>query len=259
MYRLRFLAAAVCAVAAWGQAPSYTASGIVNASDYSPGPFAPGSVIALFGANLSRSAYALQSSDIASGYLPTELNYTQVIVDNSPAALFYVSPTQVNFMVPTTDGVGQMTIQVVREGLAGPVIALPVIAAAPALFAWGNNLALATHADYSLVTAASPAVGGEIIVLFATGMGKTAPDPGPGEIPTSPAPIVNLGALQVTLAGQAVDPSLIKYAGLSPQSAGLYQINLAIPPGTPSNPSILVTEAGQASSAGLVLPVQPGQ
>jgi uncharacterized protein (TIGR03437 family) len=256
MNRLRFLAAAVLAAAAWGQAPSYTASSIVNASDYSAGPFAPGSVIALFGSNLSRSVYALQASDIQFPYLPTELNYTQVIVDNSPVALFYVSPAQVNFMVPATDGVGQMTVQVVREGLAGPVITLPVINAAPALFLWGSNLALATHGDYSLVTAASPAVAGEIIVLFATGMGKTSPDPGVGEIPTYAAPVVNLGTLQVTLAGKAVDAGLIKYAGVSPQSAGLYQINLEIPSGTPANPAIQVTEAGQTSTAGLVLPVQ---
>jgi len=256
VFRLRLFAAAAFAIAAWGQAPSYTASGIVNASDYSPGPFAPGSVIALFGSNLSRSVYALQASDIQFPYLPVTLNYTQVIVDNSPVALFYVSPTQVNFMVPATDGVGQMTVQVVREGLAGPVITLPVVNAAPALFITGNNLALATHGDYSLVTPAAPAQAGEIIVLFATGMGKTAPDPGPGEIPTYAAPIVNLNTLQVTLAGKAVDPSLIKYAGLSPGSAGLYQVNLEIPAGTPSNPAILVSLAGQTSAAGLTLPVE---
>ena len=256
MCRLPLLAAAVFTATAWGQAPSYTAASIVNVSDYSAGPFAPGSILVIFGSNLSRSAYTLQASDIQFPYLPTDLNYTQVIVDNSPAALFYVSPTQINFMIPATDGIGQMTVQVVREGLAGPVITLPVVSAAPALFVWGNNLALATHGDYSLVTAGSPAVAGEIIVLFATGMGKTSPNPGPGEIPTYSAPIVNLSTLQVTLAGKAVDPSLIKYAGVSPQSAGLYQINLAIPGGTPSNPAIQVSEAGQTSSAGLVLPVQ---
>jgi uncharacterized protein (TIGR03437 family) len=210
----------------------------------------------LFGSNLSRSVYTLQASDIQFPYLPTELNYTEVIVNNSPVALFYVSPTQINFMVPATDQVGQMTVQVVREGLAGPVITLPVISAAPALFVWGNNLALATHADYSLVTASAPAVAGEIIVLFATGMGKTSPNPGLGEIPTYAALIVNLATLQVTLAGKPLDPSLIKYAGVTPQSAGLYQINLEIPAGTPSNPAILVSEASQTSSAGLVLPVQ---
>jgi uncharacterized protein (TIGR03437 family) len=256
MWRLRFFAAAVFAIAAWGQAPSYTSAGIVNASDYSPGPFAPGSVIALFGSNLSRSVYALQASDIQFPYLPTTLNYTEVIVDNSPVALFYVSPTQVNFMVPATDGVGQMTVQVVREGLAGPVLTLPVVDAAPALFVTGNNQALATHADYSLVTPSAPAQPGEIIVLFATGMGKTSPDPGPGEIPTYAAPIVNQSTLQVTLAGQPVDPSLIKYAGLSPGCAGLYQINLAIPPSAPSNPAIQVSLAGQTSAAGLILPVE---
>jgi uncharacterized protein (TIGR03437 family) len=256
MRRIRLLLAALLTVAAWGQAPSYTSAGIVNASDYSPGPFAPGSVISLFGSNLSRSAYALQASDIQFPYLPTMLNYTQVIVDNSPVALFYVSPTQINFMVPAGDGVGQMTVQVVREGLAGPVIALPVLNAAPALFVWGANYALATHADYSLVTEAAPAQPGEIVVLFATGLGKTAPNPGIGEIPTYSAPIVNLATLQVTFAGTPLDPTLIKYAGVTPGSAGLYQINLQIPSNPPSDPAIQITLAGQTSAAGLKLPVQ---
>lgn len=257
MCRLSLFATAAFAVAAWGQAPSYTVAGIVNASDYSPGPFAPGSVIAVFGSNLSRSVYALQTSDIQFPYMPTSLNYTQVIVDNSPVALYYVSPTQINFMVPATDGVGQMTIQIVREGLAGPLITLPVLAAAPALFEWGNNYAIATHGDYSLLTAAAPAQAGEIVVLFATGLGKTAPNPGVAEIPTYAAQLVNLSTLQVTLAGKAVDPLLIKYAGVTPQSAGLYQINLEIPSWSPANPAIQVTVAGQTSAAGLVLPVQP--
>jgi len=256
MFRLRLLLAAVCSIAAWGQAPSYTTAGMVNASNYSPGPFAPGSVIALFGSNLSRSVYALQASDIQYPYLPTVLNYTQVLVDNSPVALFYVSPTQVNFMVPATYGVGQMTVQVVREGLAGPVLTVPVVDAAPALFVWGSNYALATHGDYSLVTDAAPAKAGEIIVVFATGLGKSAPDPGVGEIPQYAAPIANLSSLQVSLAGVPVPPGYISYAGVSPGSAGLYQINLAVPANLPADPQILVTVAGQTSAAGLKLPVQ---
>lgn len=256
MRRIGFVAAAAFGVAAWGQAPSYTSAGIVNASDYSSGPFAPGSVLSIFGTSLSRSAYALQASDIQYPYLPTELNYTEVIVNNSPAALFYVSPGQVNFIVPATEAVGSMTVQVVREGLAGPVIALPLLNAAPALFVTATNVALATHADYSLVTEAAPALPGEIIVLFATGLGKSSPNPAVGEIPQTPATIVNLGTLVVTLAGTAVDAASIKYAGVTPGSAGLYQINLQIPGNSPADPAIQVAVAGQSSVAGLKLPVQ---
>jgi uncharacterized protein (TIGR03437 family) len=39
-------------------------------------------------------------------------------------------------------------------------------------------------------------------------------------------------ALKVTLGGKAVDPMLIKYAGLTPGCGGLYQINLVVPDGT---------------------------
>ena len=38
-----------------------------------------------------------------------------------------------------------------------------------------------------------------------------------------------------------MDPGLIKYAGLTPGSAGLYQINLYLPEGTGNDPEIGVT------------------
>ena len=50
------------------------------------------------------------------------------------------------------------------------------------------------------------------------------------------APILALAALKVTMDGTAVDPGLIKYAGLTPGSAGLYQINLEITGGYRKRP-----------------------
>ena len=49
---------------------------------------------------------------------------------------------------------------------------------------------------------------------------------------------------------------LIKYAGLTPGSAGLYQINLEMPKETGNDPEIRVTAGNLAAQAGLKLPVR---
>ncbi len=239
-----------------GAAPAYSAAGIVNAGNYTAGPFAPNSILTIFGSSLSRSAYQLTAGDIQSGQLPIELNYTQVFVDNYPAPLLYVSDSQINFLVPSNQSVGNMQIRVASEGNSGPIVTLSVVDSAPALFALADGYAIATHADNSLISPDSPAHSGEIVVIYATGLGKTAPNPGTGEIPQFAAQIVGLGSLQVSLGGAAVATGLIKYAGLTPASAGLYQINVALPGNLGTDPEVLVTVAGQTSSTGLKLAIR---
>ena len=67
--------------AAWGQAPAYIADDIVNASDYSSGPFAPNSVLTIFGSNLSWYTDQL-ASDFSASIVPTQMGGVAVYVDN---------------------------------------------------------------------------------------------------------------------------------------------------------------------------------
>src|SRR5262245_16761622 len=83
-------------------APAYSAAGIVNASDYSPGPFAPNSVVSIFGSGLARSTHVLSADDISGGRLPIEMNYVRVYVDDQPAPILFVSENQINFLIPIT-------------------------------------------------------------------------------------------------------------------------------------------------------------
>jgi uncharacterized protein (TIGR03437 family) len=65
-----------------------------------------------------------------------------------------------------------------------------------------------------------------------------------------------LASLKVTLAGKAVDTMLIKYAGISPGSAGLYQINLEVPAGTDPDPQIQVSAGTPLPSSTLKVPIR---
>jgi uncharacterized protein (TIGR03437 family) len=241
---------------AFAQAPAYAAADIVNASNYAPGPFAPNSVLAIFGVNLSWYTHALTSGDIAANTVPTQLAGVQVYVDNWPAPLLYVSGPQINFIIPGNQISGDITVRVTREGVSGPDVTVTLVNAAPALFDLGTGYAIATHADGTLLTTDSPAQGGETMVLYATGLGSTQPNPSPGVIPQSAAPMLWLANLIVSLDGTALPSFRIKYAGATPDSVGLYQINIELPPDVGSNPAIQVAVGAQCSAAGLKLAVQ---
>jgi uncharacterized protein (TIGR03437 family) len=229
---------------------------IVNAPNYAPGPFAPNSIATIFGSGLARSSQGLTAGDIFNNTLPAELNSTRVYVMDSPAPLLYVSSGQINFLVPGNQLAGEVKIRVVREGLTGPEVTVTLLDAAPALFQTAAGYAIAAHLDNSPIAPGSPAQAGEIIVVYACGLGRTQPNPPPGAIPQSAAAIQRLSDLKVYLGGTAIKPASILYAGVTPGSAGLYQINLVLPDNPGTDPEIRVAIADQFSPAGLKLAVQ---
>ena len=83
-------------------APIYDAASIVNAADNQSGALAPNTLGTIYGANLAYSTAAITLNDIQGGVLPIVLgtSETRVFVNNYPADLYYVSPTQINFLVP---------------------------------------------------------------------------------------------------------------------------------------------------------------
>src|SRR5271157_1930338 len=113
MLRTWLALAVLVASAAWGQAPAYAAAGMVNASNYTPGPFAPNSIVSIFGSGLAWSTQGLTAGDIVNNTLPVELNGTRVYVMDEPAPLLYVSDGQVNFLVPSNQIDGGVTVRVV--------------------------------------------------------------------------------------------------------------------------------------------------
>jgi uncharacterized protein (TIGR03437 family) len=240
-----------------GTSPSYDISSIVNSANFAAGALAPNSMVSIFGSGMARSAAALGVEDIRGGKLPLELNYVRVDVGGSAAPLFYVSDGQVNFLMPPEQIAGNVKVRVIREGVAGPEVTVALVDAAPALFQTADGFALAQHGqDYSVVTSDAPAHSGEVIVLYATGLGKTGHNPTAGEIPQWASPIARLSELQVTVGGAPVDPKRILYAGLTPGSAGLYQINLALPDNLGADPEIRISIGDRSTPAGVKLPLK---
>jgi len=67
------------------------------------------------------------------------------------------------------------------------------------------------------------------------------------------------GSLTVSLDGSELPQESIKYAGVTPGSAGVYQINLLLPATLGANPEIRARMGDQTSRQGVVLPAQPAQ
>ena len=240
-------------------APSYTAASIVNAADNQSGVLAPNAIGTIYGTNLSYSTAGLNAGDIQGGLLPIILgsSETSVFVGNIAAPLYYVSPTQINFQVPSNLRAVPVSVWVTVDALAGPIIPLTLAPSAPALFQLDAKTAIATEVDGTVLTQDAPAHPGDIVVLYATGLGATVPPAAYREVAPSAAPLAPGANLQILLDGAAVDPAAIEYAGLAPGFAGLYQINLSLPPATGANPEIRLVMGSASSIAGVHLPVAP--
>src|ERR1019366_2510805 len=117
--------------------------------------------------------------------------------------------------------------------------------AQPEFFNDGRYVA-AQHADYSLVTATSPARSGETIVLWGTGFGQTWPPISTSVLPAVGAPLADPGGLQITVGGSAA-------AGLL---AALYHINLVVPDIPGGAQEVRARVPGRASVLTVYLPVK---
>jgi uncharacterized protein (TIGR03437 family) len=235
-------------------APSYTSDSIVQAATQTPEALAPNTIGTIYGTNLAYST-AQAGPQLTGSTLPTSLGGVSVVVDGYDCNLFFVSPTQINFLVPYQLVAGATTLVVENQGLAGPVVPIQLNATAPGMFVY-NGFVIATHLNGTLVSTAAPTTAGEIIVIYAAGLGKTTPATVSGKLVTSAATISAAAQLEVLLAGQPCPPGNILYAGLAPGFAGLYQINLTVPPLTPPNPTIQILIGSEASPPGVQLALQ---
>jgi uncharacterized protein (TIGR03437 family) len=240
------------------QIPSVTAA--VSAATWLPS-ISPGSLVAIFGsgfqpAGLTRTLYG---ADIAAGKLPQQLSCVAVEIDGIRAPLDYVSAGQINAQAPS--GIltaGSQVRVILNPGTIIPAgsVLLPVGSAAyaPGIFTSDGKHAVAQFAgtaipvgDPTAVPGAKAAKPGDMITLYATGLGDTQLHLDAGLIATSAASVVTPPA--ASIGGTVVSPSAIQYAGLVPgMVGGLYQINLTIPLTVPSGDLAVRLQSGGISS-----------
>ena len=241
--------------------PQLSKGGTVNAANFDSA-VSPGSWVTVQGTNLANSTRPWGAADFVSNRLPTTLDGVSVMIDGKPAYVSYVSPTQLNVLAPSNPSLGIVNVVVTNNGLLSNPSTVTVQTAAPALFAWSAKYAVATRPDFSLVAPVAlfpnvttkPAQPGDIVILWATGLGPASPSPAVGVFTPSDQlysvlnlPTVLIGGISAQVIG----------AALAPGYAGLYQIAVKIPDGLANGDQPIRIQSGSAQSpAGLLLTIQ---
>lgn len=225
------------------QAPVYTSESVVSAASFQM-ELAPNSWVTIFGQHLS------QETASAPNYATTELRNVTVTLNARLLPVAFVSPGQVNFRIPEDFTPGPARIQVRNRVWTGPLMRVEIAATAPALFADGSGKwAIATRPESNeLVTPEKPAQPGEILSLWATGLGPTRRQALPGGVLLEPLAEEGFEAL---LDGV---PLPVWYAGLAPGIPGLYQVNVELPGELPPDPPLRLKAGGRLSPESVLLP-----
>ena len=204
--------------------------GVVNGAGFQSG-ISAGSWAVIQGTGLSYTTRPWQTGDFVNGTgLPTSLDGVSVTVNGKPAYVGYVSPTQINFVVPADSNVSAANVQVTSSGVTSSAVSAQLQTVSPAFFLWIGKYAAATHLNYTLAAGpavsatATPAKPGETIVLWGTGFGPTTPPDTIGQLTNTARaattlPTVTIGGAQAQVFG----------AALSPGFAGLYQVAVVVP------------------------------
>jgi uncharacterized protein (TIGR03437 family) len=200
--------------------------------------FAPGSIITIFGTNLTTGVGF--ATDVQNP--PARLQDVSVSIGGVAAALFYVSPTQINAVVDSKTPLGNEAVVITSPaGTQSTTVKIDVNAPAGlfSLFATGTRDGAILNAvtfllgDFSTKTANSPT----FLALFATGVNLSV------------TPLVTIGGV----------PVQVTFFGAAPCCDGLQQINVMLPnslAGAGRVPVVL-TQNGVASNTVQVVLLPP--
>jgi uncharacterized protein (TIGR03437 family) len=172
----------------------------------------PGGLTIIEGTNLT-------AADWAGGVpLPRVLGNTFVSVEGVRAPLLSTATGSIEFEVPGDIPVGNASVVVSSSGDTSATMDMAVQASIPVIWA-------VVHADGSAVLATSPAVAGETISLYATGLGAANVNSPLGAAGPDD-PTATTAALPQILLGGA--PLAVAFSGLAPGFVGLYQVNASV-------------------------------
>jgi len=230
--------------------PVISPGGVLSAAAKVPG-LTPGSWLTIYGQNLAGTTRSWKASDFHGNQLPLSLDGVSVSIDHKPAAVSYVSPTQINVQVPDDSALGPVQVSVTNSGGASDPAIANMSKFAPAFFTFDGTHIAATNSDNQPLGEFSPARPGDTIVLYGTGFGPTSPPTPAGETVSGAHPLESLTALTISIGGL---PAKVVFAGMT--ATGLYQFNVQVPSTIPDGDAKVVATIDSARTQdGTVIPV----
>jgi uncharacterized protein (TIGR03437 family) len=244
-------------------APQPVIQSVISASAFGGFPdIAAGSWIEIYGSNLAADARPWAGSDFTGSTAPTSLDGTGVEVNGKAGFVYYISPGQVNALVPGGIAPGTATVTVTAGGATSAPAAVTAFSAEPGMLApasfniQGTQYVVAQLTDGTYVlpmgaiagVTSRPAKPGETIVIYGIGFGpaeNSAQQLAPvGQISSG---LTNLTSNFTASFGQT--PASVTYAGLAPNFVGLYQFNITVPAVADSNSVPFIFTLGGTSGS----------
>lgn len=210
---------------------------VVNAADLSEA-VASGGLVRVLGAELSPVSVATRELP-----LPTALAESCLTVNGALAPMFWLSPAEISAQLPFQIA-GNATLILRTPSAISNALAISIRAAAPSVFRSGTagpetGLATVIRAkNNGLVTPSNPVHPEDTIIIYATGLGRTAPPVEDGAAGPSDPLARALVQPEVSLGGVSLP---VSYAGLVPGEVGVYQINAAVPSWAPLGMEVPLT------------------
>jgi uncharacterized protein (TIGR03437 family) len=199
-----------------------------------PGQIALASWVSIFGDRLADEQAVAQG-----GSYPRRLLETEVLLGEQPLPLYFVSPSQVNALIPSgLEPNTQHQLLVRKRDTQSVGVAVTVAEIQPGIYSLNqqgtgqgailiaNTGLLAAGAGYMPGLASRPVHPGETLEIYATGLGLVTNAPADGTPAPFDPPAETLNRPTVTIGGISAP---VLYSGLVPGLIGLYQVNAQVP------------------------------
>lgn len=216
-----------------------TVGGIVNGASFVQGQaIAPGSLFSIFGTDLAKAPASADTLPLSTQLGGVTVNFV-TSSGSVPAPLLYLQSNQINAIVPWNVATGDVSVVVNNNGATSSNAKVEVGEFSPAVFSIGT-MAAVQNPDGSLAQPVGsiagrtthPATIGSTIVIYATGLGPVDGNIANGAIPPVGPPINTRHQPFVAIGNVSAD---IQFSGLSPQFAGVYQLNVIVPNAVPGD------------------------
>ena len=238
------------------------AGGVRNAGNNQP-VVAGNSWISIYGDHLSATTRIWHSADFNGNLLPVSLDGVSVQISGENAPVSFISPGQINALVPADIAPGTVDVTVTNLLGTSAYASVALQTFSPAFFQYGagsGHYVAAVNSDGALLGPAGllgssvqtrPAKPGDTVLLYGTGFGPTTPAIPTDEIPPGAAPLVDPSQVTITIGGVK---AAVLYAGLV--GPGLYQFNVVVPAVGDGDQLVMASIGGSATQAGALITVQ---
>jgi uncharacterized protein (TIGR03437 family) len=255
--------------------PTVNNGGVVNAANYSTQGVAPGSIVGIFGTDLTSQVVTANAIPLS-----TSLDIVKSVTFNGfPAGLYFVSPQQINAQVPweslaasgATATVGVVVTTSTGASVPQTVSVLPAV---PGIFTAnqrGTGQAIATDNTTNFIAAPAGSIrdqttapisigSGHALIVWCTGLGDVTPSIADNVNSINPdgSPTFRNTVLKPAVTVGGVQAQFI-YSILAPQYVSEYQVAVLLDPSTPTGDTVplVVTINGVPTNNNVTIAVAP--